>query len=157
MRETQALFDALALHHRGDQARAIDGDTGDRGEGAEQRLVVGREHSALSLVEKLDHPEEPAIAGEQGGAEDVARAESGLPVELRIEPRIGVRIGHVQQVERLRHVAGNAHSSVEVHGIPRDLSRKMTAQDAQFLVMHEDGAALRFHDFGGFVQDDSID
>ena len=70
-------------------------------------LVVGVE-DAVRLVQHLHHADEHVLVVDQRQRQHAARAVAGAPVDVRIEARVGVAVGHVDDLAVARAGADEA-------------------------------------------------
>ena len=110
----------LALDHLLHHQRALQRHGALRGEHAAERLVGGVEH-AVALVEHLHHAHQRFLVIDERQREQAARAVAALAIDPRIEARIGVAVGHVDQLARARAGADDAGAGRHAHR--RDVGR----------------------------------
>ena len=78
-----------------------------RGERLQALLVLGGERTA-ALVQHLGHADGLARLADHGDAQDRAGEEAGAPVELGVEPQVGVGVRDVDALAGGEHRAGDA-------------------------------------------------
>ena len=94
----------LALDHLAGEPGVLQGDRGVDGERVDERLVLGEERS-LPLVQELEDAEDLPVLVPHRHAEDIARLVAAFLVDLGVEPGVFVRIGDVDDLAGLGHVA----------------------------------------------------
>eukprot|EP00968_Pinguiococcus_pyrenoidosus_P021722 scaffold2893_cov254-Pinguiococcus_pyrenoidosus.AAC.32 len=112
----------LQLGHLGGplaRARVTQHHAGLRAHGLHQALVIGVEHAVADaegglLVDGLHDTQHVSAGVADGRRQDGARLEAGLPVYGRVEQRLGVGVGNVDDAACLE---GLAHDAA-VHGHP---------------------------------------
>ena len=89
-----------------EQAHALQGHGALGRERRGDLLVLGREDSVL-LVEHLEDADEGVVVPDEGDRQQAAGPVAGLPVGVRVEPRVGVAVRHVHEPAGLRALSGD--------------------------------------------------